>query len=337
MSYSEGVWEILQAPFGSDEIESRQGGGGRTLSYVELPEYFAKIDAAVHGDWSVEYSVIPTPDPADGIAVKCRLTIQGVVREGIGQELTKYDKGGVRFNDQERYKNAETDSFKRACRMHGIGLHLWDKGWLAENTGAPSQQRTSNPQQPQDGQQRAYGPRADGDTITATVGQVKKIFGAAMGQLHLTGDQVRGLVHERYNVNPDELTFNQAVNLIEAIESGKINTDPNHGVDAPPPNTPEPPGTYETFQRDLQEGPANRPAATTVRPALPVNGLGGIIHPNAAKVMRERLSTKFDWTNDDIDSYTMATFGTVMENLTTADGNPFFQRIVKAQVEKDLM
>jgi hypothetical protein len=123
------VWKQLALPVDPSSIEWRQDGRpiardgkffARFVAYIEAGLVRSTLDRVVPGEWNLTLTELPNLADEDGtqIAIKARLQILGVVREDIGQG--------------KDYKQASTDSFKRAAVRFGIGHELYDmeKLWV---------------------------------------------------------------------------------------------------------------------------------------------------------------------------------------------------------------
>lgn len=131
------IWDRLAEPIPEDQVKWRQStkpkqsrdGKFRSLyvCYIELNTVRERFDRVVPGRWS--HSIIEMPAPINPhekqddpfnmrpmFAVRIRITVNGpdgaVVRDGVGHG--------------KDYKQATTDSFKRAGVMFGIAAELYD-------------------------------------------------------------------------------------------------------------------------------------------------------------------------------------------------------------------
>ena len=112
----EGLAPELLQPFGTVRYRLIDKDKGLLAPYVKAWEYQARLDQLVGPDgWRMEL------DAVGNTAVKCRLTIAGVVREDIGTG-----------ND---LKGAASDALKRACMSFGIGRWLRSLGLRQESDG----------------------------------------------------------------------------------------------------------------------------------------------------------------------------------------------------------
>lgn len=122
------VWKALAVRFDPETLEWRQDGRpnardgkyfARFVAYIEAGQVRERLDTVVPGEWSLTIEPLPlvaTEEAGNEFAFKARLQVLGVVREDVG---TGKD-----------YKQASTDSFKRAAVRFGIGHELYDMDQL---------------------------------------------------------------------------------------------------------------------------------------------------------------------------------------------------------------
>lgn len=122
----------LTAPFPESDIETKPGKGGAKLRYVKAPAIIRRLNSVVGaGNWSVDVAVAD----ADSGAVRTTLTILGVAMADFGD--SNNPKGGERGVGAQVFKEAASDGLKRAARLFGIGLELWEGG-ATTTTPVPS-------------------------------------------------------------------------------------------------------------------------------------------------------------------------------------------------------
>lgn len=117
------IWARLAAALPSAAIDWRQDGkplqrnGGyvaRFVAYIDAQTVRERLDSVVPGEWDLTLEMLPHASDSDGVALcafKARLQVLGVLREDVGQGSD--------------YKQAATDSFKRAAVRFGIGHELY--------------------------------------------------------------------------------------------------------------------------------------------------------------------------------------------------------------------
>ena len=126
------VLEHLKAPFPASAHKERSLPGGGRYIYVPWVVVVDRLNDLLSLDWSEEYS-----DPAisgDYLSIRCRLSIMGVHREGIGTIRTYPE-----LNDEGKEKiigdppnNATRDAFWDAAYKFGIGRYLDDQAGVRD-------------------------------------------------------------------------------------------------------------------------------------------------------------------------------------------------------------
>lgn len=110
------LWERLAAPFAAEEVRSRRGPRG-DLRYITARTARRRLNEVLGpANWSCRV------EPADRW-VRCSLTIilpdgKAVTREAVGgyPEMP---------TDEDKVKGGDSDAFKRACVLFGIGEYLY--------------------------------------------------------------------------------------------------------------------------------------------------------------------------------------------------------------------
>lgn len=121
----------LNAPFTAAEHRDRTLPGGGKWFFIPWQVIRKRVNEACP-DWSVSYS-----DPvvaADFIVIRCLLTIEGITREGVGNDKA--------FPDKQTYgtpiERAIADAFKNAAEQFGVGAYLDNQAFvikLMQNQG----------------------------------------------------------------------------------------------------------------------------------------------------------------------------------------------------------
>lgn len=115
----------LNAKFDESLIKERRGSYGKTLIYVETPEYIKRLNDIFEGEW--DWSVTTEVANDNFIVVKGHLRTGMITKEAFGSAVIKKAKStGQPINLGDDYKSAASDALKKACSLFGIGLHLWE-------------------------------------------------------------------------------------------------------------------------------------------------------------------------------------------------------------------
>jgi len=110
------LWERLAAPFTAEEVRSRRGPRG-DLRYITARTARRRLNEVVGpANWSCRV------EPSDRW-VRCSLTIilpdgKAVTREAVGGYPNMPE-------EEDRVKGGDSDAFKRACVLFGIGEYLY--------------------------------------------------------------------------------------------------------------------------------------------------------------------------------------------------------------------
>lgn len=110
-------WHALRIPFHASDVDFRPGATTKDktkaigLAYVDKRIYEDRLDDFVGpSNWSVEYRQLGDK------GIICRLTIDGVVREDVGEFAS---------DDVASFPTAVAQAFKRACSAFGLGRYLY--------------------------------------------------------------------------------------------------------------------------------------------------------------------------------------------------------------------
>jgi DNA recombination protein Rad52 len=140
--------QLLAAPLQKAHVKSRQGGGGRSLSYIEGWHAIAEANRIFGFDgWAsetVSMECVGNDGGTVSYVAKVRVTVDGVTREGWGAGHGRGGSAGDRH--ESAVKEAETDARKRALMTFGnqFGLALYDKDQTnVEGASLPAQQAPS--------------------------------------------------------------------------------------------------------------------------------------------------------------------------------------------------
>ena len=141
--------QLLAAPLQKAHVKSRQGGGGRSLSYIEGWHAIAEANRIFGFDgWAsetVSMECVGNDGGTVSYVAKVRVTVNGITREGWGAGHGRGGSAGDRH--ESAVKEAETDARKRALMTFGnqFGLALYDKDQTnVEGSSLPAQQAPSS-------------------------------------------------------------------------------------------------------------------------------------------------------------------------------------------------
>ena len=210
--------EILNRPFERALIKERVGPGGRTLSYVAIGDYIARLNEAFEGDWS--YEITETKLLDEEAIVQVRLTAAGMVKMGMGgASITRRRDSGKPVSIAHDVMAAEASGLKRACRLLGIGAALY----LEDD----------------EPDQAEHAPRAADDgprPYEGTTPSSPRITNAQLGKLRgLVSDRggdwgaYRNSVRERHQINVEYADRRLASELIQELLESTQQTGNGNG------------------------------------------------------------------------------------------------------------
>jgi len=118
--------EILEKPFGPEQIKQREGNFGRMLDYIEGHEVIQRLNDAFDADWSFTMTKYEIMKETDEVIVIGQLNAGGIVKSQFGSSrITKAKETGDIISLADDLKAAATDALKKAATLLGVGLHLY--------------------------------------------------------------------------------------------------------------------------------------------------------------------------------------------------------------------
>ena len=108
----------LTAPFGPDALEVRQGGGGRSFTYITTHAVINRLNRACKYQWDFRI----TDQHFEGDILVCRgeLTIPGLgTRAQVGVQKVAANGG------EDLLKGAASDCLKKCASLFGVGIQLY--------------------------------------------------------------------------------------------------------------------------------------------------------------------------------------------------------------------
>ena len=131
--------EILEKPFGPEQIKQREGNFGKMLDYIEGHAVIQRLNDAFDADWSFNVIRHDILKETDEVIVLGELKAGDVVKTQFGSsKITRARESGEPISLADDLKAAATDCLKKCATLLGIGLHLYNG-----NTPSP---RTQDPQ-----------------------------------------------------------------------------------------------------------------------------------------------------------------------------------------------
>ena len=126
--------QLLEQPFGPEEIKQRDGSFGKTLAYVSGYTVIERLNQAFESLWSFE--IVSHEIHENEVIVIGKLSAEGIIKTQFGSSrITKARETGEIVSLADDLKSATTDSLKKCATLLGVGLHLYvDKPTLATST-----------------------------------------------------------------------------------------------------------------------------------------------------------------------------------------------------------
>jgi recombination DNA repair RAD52 pathway protein len=118
--------EILEKPFGPEQIKQREGNFGKMLDYIEGHAVIQRLNDAFDGDWSFTMTKYEIMKETDEVIVIGQLNAGGIVKSQFGSSrITRAKETGDIISLADDLKAAATDALKKAATLLGVGLHLY--------------------------------------------------------------------------------------------------------------------------------------------------------------------------------------------------------------------
>ena len=110
--------EMLTAPFPPEALEQREGGNGRSFTYIKTHAVINRLNRACHYQW--DWRIIEQHMEADLLVCRGELTIPGLgTKAAVGVQEIRPGGGA------DLYKGASSDAMKKAATMFGVGIELY--------------------------------------------------------------------------------------------------------------------------------------------------------------------------------------------------------------------
>jgi len=118
--------DILEQPFGPEQIKQREGNFGKTLDYIEGHAVIQRLNDAFDADWSFNIVRHDILKDTDEVVVLGELKAGSVVKTQFGSSrITRARESGEIVSLADDLKAAATDALKKAATLLGVGLHLY--------------------------------------------------------------------------------------------------------------------------------------------------------------------------------------------------------------------
>jgi hypothetical protein len=133
--------EVLCRPFTAEQVRSRPGQHGKTLSYVDVAAVITRLNEGCDA-WSFE--VASHKVEADEVIVLGKLTADGQTKMHFGGTSITLDKEGRAVSIADDLKAAASDALKKCASLFGVALEMYG-GAPAGGTEARPRERAPAP------------------------------------------------------------------------------------------------------------------------------------------------------------------------------------------------
>ena len=118
--------DVLEQPFGPEQIKQREGNFGKMLDYIEGHTVIQRLNDAFDGEWSFTMTKYEIMKETDEVIVIGQLNAGGIVKSQFGSsQITRAKETGDIISLADDLKAAATDALKKAATLLGVGLHLY--------------------------------------------------------------------------------------------------------------------------------------------------------------------------------------------------------------------
>lgn len=134
--------DLLEQPFGPEQIKQREGNFGKTLDYIEGHAVIQRLNDAFDADWSFNIVRHDILKETDEVVVLGELKAGSVVKTQFGSSrITRARESGEIISLADDLKAAATDALKKAATLLGVGLHLYRNDPPQTGNRAPAHQK----------------------------------------------------------------------------------------------------------------------------------------------------------------------------------------------------
>jgi recombination DNA repair RAD52 pathway protein len=118
--------EILEQPFGPEQIKQREGNFGKILDYIEAHSVIQRLNDAFDGEWSFTMTKYEILKETDEVIVIGQLNAGGISESQFGSSrITRARETGDIISLADDLKAAATDALKKGrhaawCRSASV-------------------------------------------------------------------------------------------------------------------------------------------------------------------------------------------------------------------------
>jgi hypothetical protein len=126
--------EVLCRPFLAEQVRSRPGQHGKTVSYVDVAAVITRLNEGCDA-WSFE--VVSHKVDADEVIVLGKLVADGQVKMHFGGSAITLDKEGRAVSIADDLKAAASDALKKCASLFGVALEMYGGATQGSGTVHP--------------------------------------------------------------------------------------------------------------------------------------------------------------------------------------------------------
>jgi len=137
--------ELLEKPFGPEQIKQREGNFGKMLDYIEGSSVIQRLNDSFEAKWSFEILEHKILDNTDEVVVLGKLAASDIAKTQFGSsKITRARESGDMISLADDFKAAGTDALKKCATLFGVALHLYKSSGKAPSLGQSDNKNKSN-------------------------------------------------------------------------------------------------------------------------------------------------------------------------------------------------
>ena len=119
--------ELLEKPFGPEQIKQREGNFGKMLDYIEGSSVIQRLNDSFDAKWSFEILEHEILENTDEVVVLGKLAAGDIAKVQFGSsKITRAKETGDMISLADDLKAAGTDALKKCATLLGVGLSLYN-------------------------------------------------------------------------------------------------------------------------------------------------------------------------------------------------------------------
>jgi hypothetical protein len=126
--------EVLCRPFAAEQVRSRPGHHGKTVSYIDVAAVITRLNEGCDS-WSFE--IASHKVEADEVIVLGKLVADGQTKMHFGGTAITLDKDGRAVSIADDLKAAASDALKKCASLFGVALEMYGGATQAAGASRP--------------------------------------------------------------------------------------------------------------------------------------------------------------------------------------------------------